>query len=165
MPSAPTEKTNVAKLNATQIHYEFSGPEDAPVLLLSHSLGTDFAMWDAQLPLLTKSFRVLRYDTRGHGRSEVSRGPYDFDKLGRDVLGLADELSIAKFSFCGLSLGGAVGIWLGINASYRLQKLILCSTAAKLGTADGWNSRIETVRKSGTKSIAAATMERWFTAP
>jgi 3-oxoadipate enol-lactonase len=85
MPSAPAEKNNIAKVNATHIHYEFSGPEGEPVLLLSHSLGTDFTMWDAQLPQLSKSFRVLRYDTRGHGQSEISSGPYDFDKLGRRV--------------------------------------------------------------------------------
>src|SRR5690349_9654266 len=163
MLTAPTEKSNVAKINATQIHFQLSGPEDAPVLLLSHSLGTDFTMWDAQLPDFSKNFRVLRYDTRGHGHSEVSRGPYDFDMLGRDVLGLADTLGIGKFAFCGLSMGGLVGMWLGINASYRLQKLVLCSTAAKIGSADTWNARIEAVRKGGMKAIAPATMERWFT--
>jgi 3-oxoadipate enol-lactonase len=164
MPIAPAEKNNRAKLNATQLHYDFSGAKDAPVLVLSNSLGTNFTMWDAQLPQLSRSFRVLRYDTRGHGQSEVSRGPYDFDKLGRDVLGLADELGIGKFSFCGLSMGGVTGMWLGINASYRLQKLVLCSTAAKIGNADTWNARIEAVRKGGMKAIAPATMERWFTA-
>jgi 3-oxoadipate enol-lactonase len=164
MPSAPTEKNNIAKVNATHIHYEFSGPEDAPVLLLSHSLGTNFTMWDAQLPQLSNSFRVLRYDTRGHGQSEISSGPYDFDKLGRDVLGLADELGIAKFSFCGLSMGGVTGMWLGTNASYRLHKLVLSSTAAKIGNADAWNARIEAVRKGGMKAVAPGTMERWFTA-
>jgi 3-oxoadipate enol-lactonase len=164
MPTAPTEKTSIAKVNATHIHYALSGPEDAPVLLLSHSLGTNFTMWDAQLPQLSKSFRVLRYDTRGHGQSEVTRAPYDFDKLGRDVLGLADELGIGKFSFCGLSMGGVTGMWLGVNASYRLQKLVLCSTAPKLGNADTWNARIEAVRKDGMKAVAPATMERWFTA-
>jgi len=165
MPIAPRENGKIAKTNATQIHYELSGPEVAPVLIFSHSLGTDFTMWDAQLPAFSKSFRVLRYDTRGHGRSEVSRGPYDFDMLGRDVLALADALGIAKFAFCGLSMGGVIGMWLGINASYRLQKLVLSSTAAKIGNADAWNARIEAVRKGGTKSIAPATMERWFTKP
>ncbi len=164
MPFAPAEKNNVVKVNATHIHYDFSGAEDAPVLLLSHSLGTNFAMWDAQLPQPSKSFRVLRYDTRGHGQSEISRGPYDFDKLGRDVLGLADELGISKFSFCGLSMGGVTGMWLGINASYRLHKLVLCSTAPKIGNADTWNARIEAVRKDGMKAVAPGTMERWFTA-
>jgi 3-oxoadipate enol-lactonase len=164
MPIAPTEKNNVAKVNATQIHYEFTGPEDAPVLLLSHSLGTNFTMWDEQIPQLSKTFRVLRYDTRGHGQSELSRGPYDFDMLGRDVLGLADELGIGKFSFCGLSMGGVTGMWLGTNASYRLHKLMLCSTAAKIGNADTWNARINAVRKDGMKAVAPGTMERWFTA-
>ncbi|MCU1239390.1 MAG: Beta-ketoadipate enol-lactone hydrolase [Candidatus Acidoferrum typicum] len=164
MPLAPAEKNNVVKVNATQIHYDFSGAANAPVLLLSHSLGTDFTMWDAQLPQLSKSFRVLRYDTRGHGQSEISRGPYDFDKLGRDVLGLADELGIGEFSFCGLSMGGVTGMWLGINASYRMHKLVLSSTAAKIGNADAWNARIDAVRKGGLKAVAPGTMERWFTA-
>jgi 3-oxoadipate enol-lactonase len=164
MPSAPTEKHNIVKVNATQIHYDFSGPENAPVLLLSHSLGTNVTMWDAQLPQLSKCFRVLRYDTRGHGQSEISRGPYDFDKLGRDVLALADKLGIGEFSFCGLSMGGVTGMWLGINASYRLHKLVLSSTAAKIGNADTWNARIEVVRKGGMKAVAPGTMERWFTA-
>lgn len=163
MPTPAGETTDVAKVNATQIHYQLSGTENRPTLVLSNSLGTNFAMWDPQMAEFTKQFRVLRYDTRGHGRSQVAPGPYNFDMLGRDVLGLADELGIGKFSFCGLSMGGVIGMWLGMNASYRLQKLVLCSTAPKIGKADTWNARIEQVRKAGTKSIATATMERWFT--
>jgi 3-oxoadipate enol-lactonase len=157
-------KGSIGKVNAAQIHYELSGPEDLPVLVLSNSLGTNLAMWDAQMAALGKLFRVLRYDTRGHGESQATPGPYSFDMLGRDVLGLADELGIGKFSFCGLSMGGVTGMWLGTNASYRLQKLVLCSTAAKIGNAETWNARIEQVRKGGGKSIAGGTMERWFTA-
>jgi 3-oxoadipate enol-lactonase len=93
----------------------------------------------------------------------VTHGPYSFEQLGRDVLALADEADIGSFSFCGLSMGGVTGMWLGIHAGKRLHKLVLCSTGAKIGNADTWNARIETVRKGGTKSIAAATMERWFT--
>jgi 3-oxoadipate enol-lactonase len=152
-----------AQVNGCHIHYEITGPANAPALVLSNSLGSNFGMWDAQMPELAKTYRVLRYDTRGHGQSEVTPGPYDFAMLGRDVLGLADELGITTFSFCGLSMGGAIGMWLGVHAGERLHKLVLCSTAAKLGTADSWNTRIETVRKGGTKSIAGATMERWFT--
>src|SRR5689334_10872412 len=163
MPTPAGENSNFAKVNAGQLHYELSGAENLPTLVLSNSLGTNFEMWDAQMAEFGKHFRVLRYDTRGHGKSQITPGPYTFDILARDVLGLADELGIGKFSFCGLSMGGATGMWLGINASYRLQKLVLCSTAAKIGNADTWNARIEQLRKGGAKSIAGGTMERWFT--
>jgi 3-oxoadipate enol-lactonase len=152
------------KVNGVQINYELQGAANAPALVLSNSLGSNFGMWDAQIPELTKTYRVLRYDTRGHGQSEVTPGPYTFKQLARDVLALADSLYIDKFSFCGLSMGGVTGLWIALHASNRLNKLALCSTGAKIGTADAWNARIEAVRKAGTKSIAAATMERWFTA-
>jgi len=155
----------IAHINNAHIHYEIQGPANAPALILSNSLATNFGMWDAQIPDLHKHFRVLRYDTRGHGQSEVTPGPYSFEQLGRDVLALADEVDMDKFSLCGLSMGGVTGMWLGINAGHRLHKLALCSTAAKIGNPDTWNARIEAVRKGGMKSIAAATMERWFTAP
>ena len=155
----------VARVNGCHIHYELAGPPNAAALVLSNSLGTNFGMWDAQMPELHKHFRVLRYDTRGHGQSEVTPGPYSFEQLGRDVLALADSVDMDKFSFCGLSMGGVTGMWLGINAGNRLRNLALCSTAAKIGNPDTWNARIAAVRKGGMNSIAAATMERWFTAP
>jgi 3-oxoadipate enol-lactonase len=153
----------IAHLNGTHLHYVIEGQTNAPALVLSNSLGTNLSMWDAQLPELHKHFRVLRYDTRGHGQSEVPPAPYSFEQLGRDVLALADEADIGNFSFCGLSLGGMTGLWLGINAGKRLHKLVLCSTGAKTGNAEMWDARIATVRKGGAKSIATATMERWFT--
>jgi 3-oxoadipate enol-lactonase len=154
----------LTQVNGCHIHYEIAGPANAPALVLSNSLGTNFSMWDAQVAELRKNFRVLRYDTRGHGKSEVTPGPYSFEQLGRDVLALADALDIGHFSFCGLSMGGVTGMWLGVHAGKRLHKLALCSTAAKIGNVETWNARIDAVRKGGTKSIAAATMERWFTA-
>jgi len=155
----------IAHVNGGHLHYQIEGQTNAPALVLSNSLATNFGMWDAQIPALHKHFRVLRYDTRGHGQSEVTPGPYSFEQLGRDVLALADEVDMDKFSFCGLSMGGVTGMWLGINASKRLHKLVLCNTAAKIGNPDTWNARIAAVRKGGMKSIAAATMDRWFTAP
>jgi len=152
------------QVNGAKINYELAGNAKARVLVLSNSLGTNFFMWDAQLPALQENFRVLRYDTRGHGQSEVTHGPYSFEQLGRDVLALADSLEIDTFVFCGLSMGGVIGMWLGINAPDRVQKLVLCSTAAKIGNADTWNARIAALRKGGAKSISAGTMERWFTA-
>lgn len=153
----------IAKINGAQINYELQGQANAPALVLSNSLGSNFGMWDAQMPAFAKTYRVLRYDTRGHGQSEVTPGPYTFEQLAGDVLALADSLKIDRFSFCGLSMGGLTGLWLALHEPTRLQKLVLCSTGAKIGAADAWNTRIEAVRKNGTKSIAATTMERWFT--
>jgi 3-oxoadipate enol-lactonase len=144
-------------------HYALSGPEGAPALVLSNSLGTNFSMWDPELPAFEKRLRILRYDTRGHGQSSVTPGPYRIEQLGRDVLHVLDRLSLKRVHFCGLSLGGMTGMWLGINAPERLQKLILCNTAARIGSAETWNARIEAVRKSGMKSVAPAVVERWFT--
>ncbi len=144
-------------------HYALSGPAGAPVLVLSNSLGTNFSMWDPDLPAFEKHLRVLRYDTRGHGQSSVTPGPYRIEQLGRDVLHILDRLSLERVHFCGLSLGGMTGMWLGINAPERLQKLILCNTAARIGSAETWNARIEAIRKSGMKSVAPAVVERWFT--
>jgi 3-oxoadipate enol-lactonase len=144
-------------------HYAVSGTVGTPVLVLSNSLGTNFSLWDPQVPEFEKHFRVLRYDTRGHGQSSVTAGPYRIEQLGRDVLHILDRLSLGRVHFCGLSLGGMIGMWLGINAPERLQKMVLCNTAARIGTAEIWNARIEAVRKGGMKSIAPAVIERWFT--
>jgi 3-oxoadipate enol-lactonase len=146
-----------------KIHYASSGAASAPVLLLSNSLGTTFSMWDGQVPTFEKHFRVLRYDTRGHGQSSVTPGSYSAEQLGKDVLSLLDALQIDSVYYCGLSMGGMIGMWLGTNAPERLHKLVLCNTAAKFGTAEGWNTRIETVRKGGMNSIATGVIERWFT--
>jgi 3-oxoadipate enol-lactonase len=147
-----------------QIQYAFEGQPGMPILVLSNSLGTNFSMWDQQVPEFLKYFRVLRSDTRGHGQSSVTPGPYSIEQLAKDVLVLADALKLEKFNFCGLSMGGMIGMWLALNAPQRLNKLALCSTAAKIGTPETWNARIDTVRKQGMKQVAAATMERWFTA-
>ena len=111
-----------------ELHYQLDGPEHAPVLVLSNSLGTDLHMWDAQIPEFAEHFRVLRFDTRGHGRSLVTSGPYSTEQLGHDVLALLDALHIERAHFCGLSMGGLIGQWLGINAGQRLNKLIVCNT-------------------------------------
>jgi 3-oxoadipate enol-lactonase len=148
--------------NHAQIHYALEGSPGNPVLILSNSLGTNFSMWDPQLPEFQKSFRVLRYDTRGHGSSSVTPGPYSIEQLAKDVLGLADALKINRFHFCGLSMGGMIGMWLATNVPQRLNKLVLCNTAAKIGSAETWDSRIATVRTEGMKPVAAAAIERWF---
>ncbi len=149
--------------NATTFHYQVDGPAGGPVLVFSNSLGTNLAMWDSQIPALSQKFRVLRYDMRGHGLSTVTPGPYSIEGLARDVLGLLDALKIERAHFCGLSVGGALGQWLGVNAANRFASLILSNTAARIGTADGWNARIKTVREGGMASVADAVVSRWFT--
>ncbi|WP_028681797.1 3-oxoadipate enol-lactonase [Pseudomonas chlororaphis] len=149
-----------------ELHYQLDGPVDAPVLVLSNSLGTDLHMWDMQIPAFTKHFRVLRFDTRGHGKSLVTEGPYSIEQLGRDVLALLDALHIQRVHFCGLSMGGLIGQWLGINAGERLNKLVVCNTAAKIGDPSVWNPRIETVLRDGQAAMVAlrdASIARWFT--
>jgi 3-oxoadipate enol-lactonase len=148
------------------LHYQLDGPASAPVLVLSNSLGTDLHMWDAQVPALSEHFRVLRYDTRGHGRSLVTPGPYSIEQHGRDVLAMLDALDLQRVHFCGLSMGGLIGQWLGINAPQRLGRLVVCNTAAKIGNPDIWNPRIEAVLSDGAAGMRAlreGTITRWFT--
>lgn len=152
-----------ADSNHAQIHYAIEGAPGKPALILSNSLGTDFSMWDPQIPEFTKSFRTLRYDTRGHGKSSVTMGPYSTKQLAEDVLALADSLKVDRFHFCGLSMGGMTGMWLAANAPQRLSKLIISSAAAKFGTLEMWNKRIDAIGKQGMKPAAAAAIERWFT--
>jgi len=151
------------ELTGARIHYLQEGSPGAPVLLLSNSLGTNFSMWDAQAAEFRKNFQVLRYDTRGHGKSSVTPGPYSAEQLGKDVLALLDALHLDRIHFCGLSMGGMIGMWLGANAPERLHKLILCNTAPKFGTEQTWKTRIDAVRKQGMKSVSGAVIERWFT--
>src|ERR1700683_2630575 len=128
--------------NGQRTHYRWDGPESAPVLVFSNSLGTQLSMWDTQLPELSKSFRVLRYDTRGMGLSTRTDEPNTIAGLATDVVELLDALKIPRAHFCGLSMGGAVGIWLGVNAPDQFEDLILCNTAARIGSVDIWNTRI-----------------------
>lgn len=154
-----------AQLHDARIHYDLSGPTDADTLVFSNSLGATLAMWDPQVAALSQELRVLRYDTRGHGQSSVTPGPYKIEQLARDVLALLDSLHLDRVHFCGLSMGGMTGMWLALNAPQRLGKLVLCNTAAKIGTPEMWNPRIETVRKGGMKAVSSAVIERWFSAP
>ncbi|TDV70045.1 3-oxoadipate enol-lactonase [Pseudomonas sp. LP_7_YM] len=154
------------QLQDGEMYYEIDGSADDQVLVLSNSLGTDLYMWDSQIASLSKSFRVVRYDTRGHGKSLVTPGPYTIEQLGQDVLALLDALKVERAHFCGLSMGGLIGQWLGIHASERLHKLVLCNTAAKIGGAEMWGPRIETVEQGGEQAmreLQAGALGRWFT--
>lgn len=153
----------LSDVGGVAIHHELEGPSGAPVLVLSSSLGTDHQLWDPQLPALAERFRVLRYDMRGHGRSAVPPPPWDVATLGRDVLGLLDRLGVREVSFCGLSLGGMIGMWLGVNAPGRVRRLVLANTAAWLGPREAWDTRIAAVEQGGTAAIAEGVLGRWFT--
>lgn len=149
--------------NGCPINVEVKGPENKPVLMLSNSLGTTLHMWDPQVAALTQHFRLVRYDRRGHGQSGVPTGPYNMEMLGRDVLAILDALQIEKINWCGLSMGGMVGMWLGANAPQRINRLILSNTSAYMPNKDIWTDRINTVREKGLAAIVAGNMERWLT--
>ena len=146
-----------------ELHHRIQGPEDAPVLVLANSLGTTLEMWDAQAPALGEKYRLVRYDHRGHGGSPVPPGPYAMDDLGRDVLALMDLLGVERFSFCGLSVGGMVGMWLGSEAPERIERLVLCCTAARFDPSGAWDERARAVRAGGVGAVADAVLRRWFT--
>ncbi len=153
----------VTLADGCRLHWRLDGPQGAPVLLLSNSLGTNMDMWAPQMTALTRHFQVLRYDSRGHGLSDAPAGPYSIDLLGRDAVGLLDVLGIDKVRFAGLSKGGMVGQWLGANAPERLSHLVLCNTAAEMAPPEPWNARIALVKAQGMGAIVNGVVERWFT--
>ena len=145
------------------IYVEVEGPQNAPVLMISNSLGTNLHMWDDQVASWTRHFRLVRYDRRGHGQSSVPKGPYTMERLGRDVLAVIDALDVAKINWCGLSMGGMVGQWLGAHAPGRIDKLVLSNTSSFFPDKSIWEGRLKTVRDKGLAAIVDANMERWFT--
>jgi 3-oxoadipate enol-lactonase / 4-carboxymuconolactone decarboxylase len=153
-----------ANVNGTRLFYRLEGSAGRPVLILSHSIGTDSGMWAPQAADLLPHFQVLRYDTRGHGASDAPSGEYSIEMLGRDVLGLGDVLGIRQFAFCGISLGGGIGQWLGIHSAERLTHLILANTSPQFGPRDNWESRIKMVREGGMRAIVDMAMNRFFSA-
>jgi 3-oxoadipate enol-lactonase len=144
-----------------RLNHRLEGPPDGPLLILTGSLGTELSMWDPQAAPLAERFRVLRYDLRGHGASEVPPGPYALSELGHDLLALMDELGIERAALCGLSIGGMVSMWLAAHAPERVTRLVLFCTSAYLGGA--YAERAAAVRERGIEPIADAVIERWFT--
>jgi len=166
------EQTNAARegemfitANGIRMNYEISGKEGAPIVVLSHSLGSSLLMWGPQMEVLRTHFQVLRFDTRGHGGTESPPGAYTLEMLGEDVIALLDALKIPRVHFVGLSLGGMIGQYLGLNHPDRLRSLVLCSTAAALPpeAQPVWDERIEAARSKGMPALVEATLERWFT--
>jgi len=155
-----------ADVNGTRVYYELHGPDAGPVLALCHSLGTSSALWDCQVASLNDAFagmRILTYDVRGHGRSAVSPVDVSIELLAADFIALLDHLAINRVDFAGVSLGGIVGQWLGARAPHRIKHLVLANTAARLGTAEMWNTRIATVREGGLAAIVEGAVGRAFT--
>jgi len=152
-----------AHIDDVRLHYRTDGQPGKPCLVFSNSLGTDLSMWDAQAAALAGSFHVLRYDTRGHGQSERGSAPVTLERLGRDVVGLLDALAIPAAHFCGISMGGMTGQWLGVHQPRRIVKLVLANTAARIGNAEGWTGRAELVRREGMDGVADGAAARWFT--
>jgi 3-oxoadipate enol-lactonase len=150
-------------VSPVDVPFRLDGPAGAPPLLLSNSLGTTSEMWDPQIPALTERYRVVRYDTRGHGTAPVPNGPYSLDDLGGDAVALLDRLGIERAHVVGLSLGGMTGMWLGAHAPERVDRLVLMCTSAMLAEEHDWPARANLVREQGPGAIADATIERWFT--
>ena len=152
-----------APLANGRIHYQMDGKAGQPVLVLSNSLGATIDMWAPQVDALAEHFQVLRYDTRGHGLSDAPPGPYTIAMLGGDVLGLLDHLKIQRAHFCGLSMGGITGMWLATEHADRLERLVLCNTAAQIGPPENWTARADTVRTKGMQAIAEPVVAKWLT--
>lgn len=146
------------------LNVSVEGRESGPTIMLSNSLGTTMAMWEPQMAALTKLFRVVRYDRRGHGKSGVPAGPYSMDRFGKDVLAILDDLNIEKVHWCGVSMGGMVGQWLGANAPERVGKLVLANTACYYADPTNWLNRIEAVNEGGLAAIADTVIAAWLTA-
>ncbi len=150
-------------MSAVQVHAVVTGRDDGPVVVLSNSLGSTHRMWDAQLAALQQRFRVVRYDTRGHGSSPVPNGPYGIDDLADDLVALLDRFGIERAHLVGLSLGGMTAMRVAGRNPERVDKLALLCTGAQLPPASNWTDRAATVRAHGSVAVAAAVVERWFT--
>ena len=146
------------------LNVSVDGRQSGPTLMLSNSLGTTLQMWEPQMKALTQVFRVIRYDRRGHGKSGVPPGPYSMERFGRDVLAILDDLNIDKVHWCGLSMGGMVGQWLGANAPERMGKVVLANTACYYPDPTNWHNRIKAVKDGGLAAVADAVIANWFTA-
>jgi 3-oxoadipate enol-lactonase len=152
----------MANANRVRLAYQIDGAQDAPAIVMINSLGTNMGMWDEQAGPFSQSFRVVRYDCRGHGASDVLPGPYTIELLGRDLLSLLDNLAIEQAHLCGLSLGGVVAQWFAASYPERVKRVILANTAARIGTRESWTTRIETVQAGGMAAIHDAVLARFL---
>jgi 3-oxoadipate enol-lactonase len=146
------------------LNVSVDGRDGGPTLMLSNSLGTTLQMWEPQMKALAQVFRVIRYDRRGHGKSSVPPGPYSMERFGRDVLAILDDLNIERVHWCGLSMGGMVGQWLGANVPERMGKIILSNTACYYPDPTNWLNRIKAIKEGGIAAVADAVIAGWLTA-
>lgn len=151
-------------VDGVRLAYRLDGEDQSPPIVLINSLGTDLRMWDPQIPELSRSLHVVRYDVRGHGQSEVSDKAVTIERLGLDLLALLDQLSLAKVRICGLSLGGVIALWLAINHPERIERAVFANTAARIGTVEGWNARIESVQAGGMAAVRGDVVARFLSA-
>jgi 3-oxoadipate enol-lactonase len=151
--------------NGISFNYRFDGPRNRPVVMLGNSLMSDLSMWEPQVAALAEGYRVLRYDTRGHGGTDAPAGPYTIELLAADAVALLDALGLERVHFVGLSLGGMTGQFLGAKHPGRLLSLVLCDTASRMPAPEMWDGRIRTAETQGIEPLIPATLERWFTAP
>ena len=150
-------------INGCVHHYVVEGVKNKPALVFSNSLGSDLRMWDALVPLFAEAFRLIRYDTRGHGLSEAPPPPYSMGDLAHDVAGLLDGLQIESAVLCGLSCGGLIAQQFAIDYPGRVRALVLCDTGTRIGTVASWEERISIVKQKGLGALSTISMERWFT--
>jgi 3-oxoadipate enol-lactonase len=148
--------------DGTRLAYRVDGAAGRPVLLFINSLGTDMMMWQSQIAALERDYLIVRYDMRGHGQSAAPPGPYSLERLGRDALALIDHLQQSAVDLCGISLGGLTVQWLAANYPHRVRRVVLANTAARIGSADGWDARIAAVRAGGMAAIREIVLARFF---
>lgn len=151
--------------NGVSLAVDAAARSDKPTLLLNNSVGASLGMWDELAALLAQDFRIVRYDTRGHGQSTVTDEPITIETLGGDVIRILDALDIQRATICGLSLGGLTAQWLGVHHADRFNGIILANTAANFPPASMWHDRAKAVRESGMSPLVAPTLDRWFTKP
>ena len=148
--------------DGARISYVIAGPADAPALVLSNSIGTTRDLWTRQAPAFSGRFRVIRYDSRGHGQSTVPDGDYSIAQLGRDLIAVLDDAGVDAAHVCGLSLGGITAMWVAVHAPERVRSLVLANTGARLGSAEMWTQRIALIRDEGMSALAERATNVWF---
>jgi 3-oxoadipate enol-lactonase len=154
-------------VNGISVHYVLEGPASGPVITMSNSLASNLSMWEPQMPVLTSRYRVLRYDTRGHGGTDATAGPYSLEELSEDVRALLQALGITRTHFIGLSMGGMIGQIMALKYPQMLQSLVLCDTMSRVPTEAKpmWDDRIHTAETGGMEALVEPTLARWFTEP
>jgi 3-oxoadipate enol-lactonase len=152
----------IVESDGARISYSVDGPLGRPTLLFINSIGTTRDLWSAQVPALVGTYRVIRYDARGHGSSSVPAGNYSIEQLARDALAILDAEDVKQAHICGISLGGLTAMWLGVHAADRVSSLVLANTAARIGSVQSWTDRIALVQQQGMRGVAEVAMQMWF---